>query len=459
VLPDEKIPSKILNAKGYGFEKVGDLFNPRQKLSLLTLLEKTRRVYDRMVEKDYEVFKKAEEYLKEKREKLKEKWVIDPIPNEPIKRVPFKFGVINVWVYSIERWGDLFNSRQKLALITFTEKIRKAHKKMLKKGYDKEYAKAITTYLSFVLSKLSDWNSSLSLWRPDQERNEHLFSRQALPMIWDYSERNPFNGRLVSTSTIESVIENCSKIPTPKSQTHVIQGSATRLPYPDNYFDAVFTDPPYYDNIPYSYLSDFFYVWLRRVLGDLYPDLFSTRLTPKGEEIVAYTHGKSAEEAKKGFERMLSKAFKEIYRVLKDDGICTVVYAHKSRDGWETFINSILKAGFVVTAFWPISTEMPNRLRAQKSKSLQYSIYFILRKNKKRKNKITYEKIKNVLKDKIKEKFQILKKEGVSGLDLSMCGYAVALEVLSQYDRIVDRNSEIIVKILEDVEGIVEDTT
>lgn len=277
-------------------------------------------------------------------------------------------------------------------------------------------------------------------------------------MIWDYSERNPFNGRLVSTSTIESVIENCSKIPTPKSQTHVIQGSATRLPYPDNYFDAVFTDPPYYDNVPYSYLSDFFYVWLKRAIGNLYPDLFLTPLTPKREEMVAYTHGKTMDDAKREFEEMLSQAFKEIYRVLKPGGIANIVYAHKTTQGWETFINSILKAGFVVTAFWPISTEMPNRLRAQKSKSLQYSIYFILRKNKKRKNKITYEKIKNVLKDKIKEKFQILKKEGVSGLDLSMCGYAVALEVLSQYDRIVDRNSEIIVKILED-EGIVEDTT
>jgi len=119
----------------------------------------------------------------------------------------------------------------------------------------------------------------------------------------------------------------------------VIQGSATELPYPDNYFDAVFTDPPYYDNVPYSYLSDFFYVWLKRSIGDLYPELFMTPLTPKSKEIVAYSHQEGGFSAgKKYFEDMLKKAFQGIYRVLKPNGIATIVYTHKSTSGWETLI-------------------------------------------------------------------------------------------------------------------------
>jgi Adenine-specific DNA methylase containing a Zn-ribbon len=161
----------------------------------------------------------------------------------------------------------------------------------------------------------------------------------------------------------------------------VLQASATELPYPDNYFDAVFTDPPYYDNVPYSYLSDFFYVWLKRSLGDLYPELFSTPLTPKSKEIVAYSHIEGGYEAgKKFFEDMLKKAFQEIHRVLKPNGIAVIVYAHKSTTGWETLINSLLDSGLVITASWPIDTEMKARLRAKDSAALASSIYIVCRK-------------------------------------------------------------------------------
>jgi Adenine-specific DNA methylase containing a Zn-ribbon len=146
----------------------------------------------------------------------------------------------------------------------------------------------------------------------------------------------------------------------------VLQASATELPYPDNYIDAVFTDPPYYDNINYAELSDFFYVWLKRSVGDLYPELFSTPLVPKSKEIVAnpVRHGGEA-KAKEFFETMLKKAFQEIHRVLKPNGIAVIVYAHKSTTGWETLINSLLDSGLVITASWPIDTEMKARLVAR----------------------------------------------------------------------------------------------
>ncbi len=161
----------------------------------------------------------------------------------------------------------------------------------------------------------------------------------------------------------------------------VLQSSATELPYPDNYFDAVFTDPPYYDNINYAELSDFFYVWLKRSLGDLYPELFSTPLVPKSKEIVAnpVRHGGQA-KAKEFFETMLKKAFQEIHRVLKPNGIAVIVYAHKSTTGWETLINSLLDSGLVITASWPIDTEMKARLVAKDSAALASSIYIVCRK-------------------------------------------------------------------------------
>lgn len=433
--------------------------NKERLIAVATKHPKKRgKQYRLPTKKDLETFKEAEKYLEEKREKLMEEWGIDPIPNEPIKRVPFKFGVINTWVYGLDSWGDLFNARQKLALITFTEKIKKAHQKMVKKGYDKEYAKAITLYLSFILSKLADWNSSLSVWRPDQERNEHVFSRQALPVVWDYGERNPLYGRLVSTGAIERVIENCSKIPSVK-MTRAVQGSATKLPYPDNYFDAVFTDPPYYDNVPYSYLSDFFYVWLKRAIGDLYPDLFLTPLTPKREEMVAYTHDRSMEEAKERFEEMLGQAFKEVYRVLKPGGIANIVYAHKTTDGWETVINSLMDSGLVVTASWPISTEMRGRLRAQRSAALASSIYIVARKPDYKKETGFYEEVKAELKRKLGEKLTILWDEGVSGPDFFVAAIGAGLEVLGRYDRIMDYSGNVIStgRILEDIRGVAAD--
>jgi putative DNA methylase len=181
---------------------------------------------------------------------------------------------------------------------------------------------------------------------------------------------------------------------------NVLQASATQLPYPDNYFDAVFTDPPYYDNINYAELSDFFYVWLKRILGDLYPELFSTPLVPKTKEIVANPLRQgNKDKAKNFFESNLKKSFQEIYRVLKPDGIVIIVYTHKSTSGWETVLNALLDSNLVVTATWPIDTEMKARLNAKENASLASSIYIVCRKIKKQEtgyfNEVK-EEIKNI---------------------------------------------------------------
>jgi len=218
----------------------------------------------------------------------------------------------------------------------------------------------------------------------------------------------------------------------------IFQASATSLPYPDNYFDAVFTDPPYYDNVPYSYLSDFFYVWLKRSIGDLYPELFMTPLTPKSKEIVAYSHQEGGFEAgKRYFEEMLKKAFKEISRVLKPNGIATIVYTHKSTSGWETLINSLLESDLVVTASWPIDTEMKARLRAKESAALASSIYFVCRKME-RKGIGWLNEVKEEIKNHIHRKLESLWEEGVSGADYFVSAIGSAIEIFGKYKKIMD---------------------
>jgi adenine-specific DNA methylase len=217
----------------------------------------------------------------------------------------------------------------------------------------------------------------------------------------------------------------------------IFQSSATELPYPDNYFDAVFTDPPYYDNVPYSYLSDFFYVWLKRAIGDLYPDLFSTPLTPKSKEIVAYTNDKTWEEAKTYFEENLKKSFQGIYRVLKPNGIATIVYTHKSTSGWEALINSLLESGLVVTASWPIDTEMKVRLRARESAALASSIYFVARKME-REETGWYNEVREEIKKYIYQKLERLWQEGVSGADYFIAAIGSAIEIFGRYKKVKD---------------------
>jgi len=241
---------------------------------------------------------------------------------------------------------------------------------------------------------------------------------------------------------------------------YIFLASATELPFPDNHFDAVFTDPPYYDNVPYSYLSDFFYVWLKRAIGDLYPELFSTPLTPKSKEIVAYTTNRTWEEAKEFFEGMLKKSFQEIHRILKPNGIAVIVYAHKTTSGWETLINSLLDSGLVITASWPIHTEMKARLRAKESAALASSIYIVCRKIK-RQPTGWFNEVKEEIKKHLYQKLNRLWKEGISGADFFIAAIGSAIEVFGKYEKVMDYEGNIIRadKLLDYVREIVTDYT
>lgn len=397
------------------------------------------KMYRVTSDKDIEVFKSAEKYLEKKREKLITQWGMDPIPDEPLP--PENTLGFRVQRYGMLKWGDLFNSRQKLTLLTFAEKIRNANEKMLGDGYDLGYARAISSYLGVLLSRVTNRMSTLAYWYVPGEKIQPTFVRQALSMTWDYVELNVFNDSSGGWSTNVfdgiNVLEHLLEI-NPPSPAKVTQASATSLPYENNFFDAVFTDPPYYDNVPYSYLSDFFYVWLKRAVGHLHPALFSTPLTPKSNEIVAYSHKEGGgEEGKNSFETNLKASFKEIHRILKPDGIAVIVYAHKSTEGWETLINSLLDSGLIITGAWPIDTEMSGRLRARRSAALASSIYIVARKMEREPTGF-YNEVKEELRRYLDDKLERLWNEGVSGSDFFIAAIGSAIEVFGKYEKVMD---------------------
>lgn len=431
---------------------------------ILTKPGETGKRYRIATEEDMEVFNKAAKYMEEKRKKLYELWGIDPVPDELISKTPSNTmgGTNRVLNYGIAKWGDIFNARQKLSLITFTEKVREAYRKMIAEGVEREYAKAIATYLALSTDMTCAFSNSIARWDNTSEAIKHLYSRQALPMMWDFPETNIFGG---STGSWDSgwqyylkVISETSNLMNGKSASS-FQFSATGTPYDDNQFDAVITDPPYYDNVPYSYLSDFFYVWLKRSIGDLYPDLFSTSLTPKKGEIVAYSTGAGGAEAgKRQFEEMLSQAFREIHRVLKANGLAVIVYAHKTTEGWETLINSLLDSGLVMTAAWPVNTEMNARLNSQETASLASSIYIVARKVK-RSGIAFYNEVREELKKHLDRKLDRLWAEGIGGGDFFIAAIGSAIEIFGKYEKVMDLQGNIIRadRLLEDVRNIATD--
>ena len=414
--------------------------------------------YNLPTKDDLNQFDQAKKCLANKIKKLKTDWSLSPVPDELISRVPITFGIINVWIYGMKSWGDLFNARQQLMLLTFIEKIRDAYLE-IKKENSEEYAKIICTYLAFGVDYLANYGSKLCRLNVTGGRGvANTFGRQSLGMVFEYAETNPFNSEAASWNKISEKIENwideLSNVP--KVNIQINNSSVNSLQFDDNYFDAVLTDPPYYDNVPYSYLSDFFYVWLKRSIGYLYPDLFSTPLTPKSNEIVAYADRQEIGDAKKYFEHMMDKALKEISRVLKQNGVAVIVYAHKSTEGWETLINSLLSSGLVVTAAWPIHTEMKNRIRSQESAVLASSIYMVCRKWKKEPIGF-YRDVKKELKEYLNKKLEQLWNEGISGADFFISAIGSAIQVFGKYEKVVDDsdNQIYVSRLLNDTREIV----
>ncbi|RLB87565.1 MAG: DUF1156 domain-containing protein, partial [Deltaproteobacteria bacterium] len=300
------------------------------------------------------------------------------VPDEPLEANPRSFDVQH---FGFIRWREIFTGRQLVAMTTFAGLIKQAHKTMTVEGYTEGRAKAVAICLSSVLGRLADYCTSFCTWQP--EFIAHMYDSPGLPMIMDFAEVNPIAGSSGSwASALEYVTSGLERLVDGVNAAQVKRGSALNLPYKNETFDAVITDPPYYDSRSYSNLADHFYVWHKRAIGDLLPEHFAAQLTPKKAEAIAapYRHKGNRKRADQSYEEMMQGAFEEACRVLKPGKPMVCVYAHKTTAGWATLVNALRESGFAVYEAWPVEMERRVRQNAQETAALASSIFLVARK-------------------------------------------------------------------------------
>ncbi|MGY2803070.1 DUF1156 domain-containing protein [Thermostichus sp. MS-CIW-25] len=434
-------------------------------------------------------------------------------PDTELPKEALGFRVQN---YGMTKHADLFTPRQLVALTTFSDLVAEAREKAIADAKmlrtadatasglpnddvplaeggtgARAYGEAISVYLSFAINKSSDYWSSICTWHTSGEKMSHVFTRQAIPMAWDFAEANPmsdstgnFNGAI---DWIVKVLENAL----PNSLAQVTQHDAT-APHPhDTTPKLISTDPPYFDNIGYADLSDFFYVWLRRSLGSVYPNICSTLLVPKTQELVAtpYRFGGSKQKAKEFFETGLGKAFNRLHYLSRADYPLTVYYAfkqteedpsppdllsHEGREGeededidnpvplsrsgtgvrgvrvggtepmgrastgWETMLEGLIRAGFTIDGTWPMRSELKNRMVASGSNALASSIVLVCRPRPADAPKATRRQFLAELKRELPKALKLLQQGSIAPVDLAQASIGPGMAIYSRYAAVLE---------------------
>ena len=388
---------------------------------------------------------------------------VKPVPI-PVGSIPENPRWFSPPAFGMTEYTDLFTDRQLMALSTFSELVSEAQAKAeqdaIKAGLPddnipiaeggtgaKAYGEAVGVYLAFVVDKMTDKYSTLCGWDSSRDGLGHTFSRQAIPMVWDFAEGNPFsNSSGCFDNTIEWVYKCIQNLP-------ALESANVRQ------FDAqsdcglrdimVSTDPPYYDNIGYGDLSDYFYVWMRQSLKHTYPKLFRTMLVPKAEELVAsqYRFCGNKQKAKVFFENGMHHTCQQLYRYAQNTIPVTIYYAYRQSDieddatvstGWETMLSSIINAGFSITGTWPMRTELANRSIGHGTNALASSIVLVCRKRPEDAPSTTRRNFINELKRELKPALQKLQSSNIAPVDLAQSAIGPGMAVFSKYKSVLE---------------------
>ena len=362
------------------------------------------------------------------------------IPDEPVAYHP---QYMLVREYGLDEWGKLFNARQLLALTTFARLVGEAHAQMLNEGSDAEYAKAVSTYLGLTVDRLADYNATVSRWGNDDEGVTNTFARQAIPMVWDYGEANPV-GRAGGgwTSLLAGLIRGLNAAVVGRWRGTVLQADAADL---RDHVQVILTDPPYYDAINYADLSDFFYVWLKRSVGFLYPDLLGLPLTPKRGQVVmnvyatngAETRTTRKEGARQRYVDGMARSFAAMEQSLEFGGLLGVVFAHTRPDAWATLIEGLLGSGLVPDASWPIDTELQSKISAGSRANLKTSVWMACRKREEKAGEAFLGDVMDEMRPVIRERLLYFWGKGIRGADFFISAIGPALSVFGRHRRVL----------------------
>ncbi len=381
-------------------------------------------------------------------------------------------------MYGLDEWWKLFTLRQLAALTTFSDLLAEVAGRVRADAAARQavdggggadaaaglasdgvrlrdggrgadaYADAVVTYLAFVIDKCADYWSTICTWHNSRELIRNTFGRQAIPMTWDFAECNPFSSSTGNwMAMVDWVIKAIAYVPAAVVGGDAVQRDV-RARVRESIDCVISTDPPYYDNISYADLSDFFYVWMRRNLSDVWPDDCSTLLTPKAEELIAnrYRAGSKA-QAEEHFESGMAEFMADVARHQPDGVPATIYYAYKATEtkegevratGWDTFLQAVIGAGLEVNATWPMRTELGNRLVASGTNALASSIVLACRPRRKTAALATRGEFIAALRQELPEAVRVLQSGNIAPVDMAQSTIGPGIKVFSRYARVVE---------------------
>ena len=423
VMPPERVRAQLMKQHGGAdviLDDKGRRLGGAFLMAVVTVNDnQTGRQYRTATERDYLAIRAAQ---------LRYSAVLDSeLPAELIPTTELRR--ISIPIYGMRSYGDVFTARQKLALATFSHLPNEL-----------SVDPALRSALALAFDRVVMSVTSLTRWNAHGEKMQHAFGRQALPIVWDFAEVVPTADAPGNwESGYELVCDVAEKWQASPTAGQVQQADACKSPLPSESAIVWFTDPPYYDSVPYAHLADFFYVWLKRSLPKNLARWFQAELTSKEAEcVVDRPHSLSNSIKTPAFyEAKMADAMREGRRILREDGIGCVVFAHKTTEGWESLLSGILRAGFVITASWPITTEMATRMVARDTAALAGSVHLVCRPRAADAGTGDWSEVQAAMEKRIREWLPTLVKHGVRGADAIFSCLGPALESYSKFEKVL----------------------